>query len=47
LKDDKITKDIEPQVIKKVKTSINDLLITLHKEKEQARLKRELERQKH
>lgn len=46
MKDDKITKHVEPQVTKKVKTSLHDLLITMHKEKEEGRLKREQERQK-
>uniref|UniRef100_A0A2S2P013 Uncharacterized protein n=1 Tax=Schizaphis graminum TaxID=13262 RepID=A0A2S2P013_SCHGA len=41
----RITKDI-PQVTKKVKTSLNDLLITLHKVKEEDRLKRKQKRQK-
>ncbi|XP_060846930.1 uncharacterized protein LOC132926577 isoform X2 [Rhopalosiphum padi] len=44
-----ITKDVlqdEPQVTKKDKTSLNDLLITLHKKKEEDRLKRQLKRQK-
>ncbi|XP_060846976.1 uncharacterized protein LOC132926620 isoform X2 [Rhopalosiphum padi] len=44
-----ITKDVlqdEPQVTKKVKTSLNDLLITLHKKKDEERLKRQLKRQK-
>ncbi|XP_026816262.1 uncharacterized protein LOC113558791 [Rhopalosiphum maidis] len=45
----RITKDVpqdEPQVTKKVKTSLNDLMITLNKEKEEDRLKRKLKRQK-
>lgn len=46
LKDDKITNVVEPRVTKKVKTSLNDLLISMHKEKEEGRLKREQERQK-
>lgn len=46
LKGDKITKDVEPQATEKAKTSLNDLLITMHKEKEDGKQKRELERQK-